>query len=126
MSWQKAIDALQRYDGVVEQASEQELVEAAQHADRTGLFNCPHTGVALAALRKLVSRGTIRRSDRVVVISTAHVLKFVDFKLRYHRFGLEEIEPDVANPPIDLPANYDVVRDRLLREVDLRQPAASS
>jgi threonine synthase len=125
VSWQKAIDALKRYDGVVEQASEQELVEAAQHADRTGLFNCPHTGVALAALRKLVARGTIRRSDRVVVISTAHGLKFVDFKLRYHRFGLEDIEPDVANPPIDLAADYDVVRDRLLREVDLRQPVVS-
>jgi threonine synthase len=124
VSWQKAVDALRRYDGVVEQASEQELVEAAQHADRTGLFNCPHTGVALAALRKLVARGTIRRSDRVVVISTAHGLKFVDFKLRYHRFGLEGIEPDVANPPIELPADYDAVRDRLLREVELRQPVA--
>jgi threonine synthase len=123
VSWQKAVDALRRYDGVVEQASEQELVEAAQHADRTGLFNCPHTGVALAALRKLVARGEIRRSDRVVVVSTAHGLKFVDFKLRYHRFELDEIEPEVANPPIELAADYDVVRDRLLREVELRQPA---
>ena len=32
-------------------------------------------------------------------------------------------EPEVANPPIELPADYDVVRDRLLREVELRQSA---
>ena len=121
VSIEKAIDALRRYDGVVEQASERELVEAALHADRTGLFNCPHTGVALAALRKLIARGEIRRQDRVVVISTAHGLKFTDFKLRYHRFELEGIEPEVANPPIELAADYDVVRDRLLREIEARR-----
>jgi threonine synthase len=120
VSIEKAIDALRRYDGVVEQASESELVEAALHADRTGLFNCPHTGVALAALRKLIARGEIRRQDRVVVISTAHGLKFTDFKLRYHRFELEGIEPEVANPPIELAADYGVVRDRLLREIEAR------
>jgi threonine synthase len=121
VSWQKAVDALRRYNGIVEQASETELVEAAMHADRTGLFNCPHTGVALAALRKLVERGEIRRSDRVVVLSTAHGLKFVDFKLRYHRFELEGIAPEVANPPIELPADYATVRERLLREIELRR-----
>ncbi len=120
VSIEKAIDALRRYEGVVEQASERELVEAALHADRTGLFNCPHTGVALAALRKLIARGEIRRQDRVVVISTAHGLKFTDFKLHYHRFELEGIEPEVANPPIELAADYEVVRDRLLREIEAR------
>ena len=55
----KAIRALQRYDGIVEQATESELADAAARADRTGMFNCPHTGVALAALEKLVARGEI-------------------------------------------------------------------
>ena len=61
-----------------------ELADAAARADMTGLFNCPHTGVALAALEKLVARGEIKRSDRVVVISTATGLKFTDFKIAYH------------------------------------------
>ncbi len=124
VSIEKAIDALRRYAGVVEQASEHELVEAAMHADRTGLFNCPHTGVALAALGKLIGRGEIRRTDRVVVISTAHGLKFTDFKLRYHRFELAGIEPEVANPPIELPADYEAVRERMLREIEARGFAA--
>ncbi len=120
VSVEKAIDALKRYDGIVEQASEQELVEAAMHADRTGLFNCPHTGVALAAMRKLVARGEIRSTERVVVLSTAHGLKFVDYKLRYHEMRLEGIESEFPNPPIELTARYDVVRDAMLREIERR------
>jgi threonine synthase len=120
VSFEKAIDVLKRYDGVVEQASETELAEAAAHADRTGLFNCPHTGVALAAMRKLLQRGEIRRGDRVVVISTAHGLKFVDFKVRYHEMRLEGIASEVPNPPIELPADYGTVRDAMLRQIERR------
>jgi len=121
VSVKKAIDALRRYDGVVEQASEGEIVEACAQADRTGLFNCPHTGVAIAATKKLIGRGLIRSDDRVVVISTAHGLKFVDFKLAYHNLDLEDHIPEHANPPIELPADYGTVRDRMLREIDLRR-----
>ena len=120
VSIEKAISALRRYDGIVEQASEVELAEAAAQADRTGLFNCPHTAVALAAAAKLVQRGEIRASDRVVVISTAHGLKFVDFKVQYHQMQLEAIESQVPNPPISLPAKYGVVRDQMLREIERR------
>ena len=73
-------------------ATEEELAEAAAHADRTGLFNCPHTGVALAVTRKLIDRGLIKKSDRVVVISTAHGLKFVDFKVKYHEMRIEGVD----------------------------------
>jgi threonine synthase len=120
VSLPKAVDALKRYDGVVEQASEQELAEACAVADRTGLFNCPHTGVALAALSKLVERGDIQSNDRVVVVSTAHGLKFTDFKMDYHRLQLEGVTPELANPPITLAANYQVVRDRMLQEIEAR------
>jgi len=120
VSIEKAIDALKRYDGIVEQASEAELAEACAHADRTGLFNCPHTGVALAAMKKLVDAGTIRKSDRVVVISTAHGLKFTEFKVKYHSMQLEGIEPEVPNPPIELPARYETVRDEMLRQIEQR------
>ncbi|MCP4903816.1 MAG: threonine synthase, partial [bacterium] len=119
ISRDKAIDALRRYDGVVEQASEAEIMEACAAADRTGLFNCPHTGVALAAMEKLLGRGLIQKSDRVVVVSTAHGLKFTDFKQNYHEMKLEDFAPVHANPPIELPARYDDVRDRMLREIDL-------
>jgi threonine synthase len=105
----KAIRTLQRYDGIVEQATETELADAAARADLTGLFNCPHTGVALAVLEKLIARGEVKRSDCVIVISTANGLKFTDFKVAYHTS-----EPArrgrFANPPINLPNDYDRVR----------------
>ena len=41
VSYKKAIRALEQFDGVVEQASETELADAAARADRTGMFNCP-------------------------------------------------------------------------------------
>ncbi len=120
VSYEKAALALQRFNGIVEQASEAELAEAAAHADRTGLFNCPHTGVALAATRKLIDRGLIGKSDKVVVISTAHGLKFVDFKVNYHEMRIDGIESQEPNPAIELPASYEQVRDRMLREIELR------
>jgi threonine synthase len=120
ISIEKAIDALKRYDGIVEQASEQEIAAACARADLTGLFNCPHTGVALAALEKLSAQGVIGRNDRVVVISTAHGLKFVDQKVKYHQRELEGIDSQYANAPIELPARYETVRDEMLRQIDQR------
>src|ERR1043166_8934464 len=84
VSFAKAVRALRAFDGVVEIASEAELADASAHADRDGLFTCPHTGVALAALTKLAARREITRDQRVVVISTASGLKFAAFKVGYH------------------------------------------
>jgi threonine synthase len=105
----RAIKALVAMDGVVEQASEAELCDAAARADRTGMYTCPHTAVALAALEKLVKRGLVQKRDRVVVVSTASGLKFTEFKVRYHDRSLAGIEPAFANPPIELPADYERV-----------------
>jgi threonine synthase len=80
----RAMRALEAMNGIVEQASEQELADAAARADRTGIYACPHTAVGLAVLEKLAARGTISRGERVVCISTANGLKFTEFKVRYH------------------------------------------
>jgi threonine synthase len=109
VSYERAVKVLKKLDGVVEQATEDELANAAARADRTGLYSCPHTGVALAALFKLIERGEIKRDDRVIVISTAHGLKFTDFKVGYHDGALEGVTSRYANPPLELPATYDAV-----------------
>lgn len=110
VSIRKAIRTLQAYDGIVEQATETELADAAARADRTGMFNCPHTGVALAVLEKLIARGEVTRDQKVVVVSTANGLKFSDFKLQYHTRQLEGIDARLANTPVELPNDYDAVR----------------
>ena len=109
VSVRKAIATLTRFNGIVEQATEEELANAAARADRTGMFNCPHTGVALAVLIKLAERKEIAPTERVVVISTANGLKFTDFKLRYHESTLG-IASRHVNRPVEIPNDFDAVR----------------
>jgi threonine synthase len=118
VSYEKAVQAVQMTNGIVEQASEDELANAAAMADLTGMYTCPHTGVALAALFKLVERGEIKSSDRVIVISTAHGLKFTSFKVGYHEDKLNEVESRFANPPIYLPADAKAVQETIARKLD--------
>lgn len=120
VSIKKAVRVLKQFQGAVEQVSENELAEAAAEGDLTGLYNCPHTGVALAALKKLIRRGEVDRRARVVVISTAHGLKFTSFKTGYHASQLEGVDSSFANPPIEVPAVYSRVQDALFRALDAR------
>jgi threonine synthase len=115
VSLARAIKVLREFQGVVEDATEGELADAAALADKEGAFACPQTGVALAALQRLVSRGEIRPGSEVAVISTAHGLKFAEFKVGYHRRTLPGLQPRWANPPIEVTANVDAV-EAVLRE----------
>jgi threonine synthase len=111
----RAIQALEAMNGIVEQASEEELCEAAARADRTGMYTCPHTAVGLAVLEKLVRRGTIQRGERVVCVSTAAGLKFTEFKVRYHDSAIEGVNARLANPPAKLAPKYGDVVDAINR-----------
>lgn len=111
----RAIRALEAMDGIVEQASEQELADAAARADRTGMYCCPHTAVGLAVLEKLAKNGTIGERERVVCISTANGLKFTEFKVRYHEGGIEGVDSRLKNPPLLLPPDYGQVVDAIAR-----------
>ena len=113
VSIHRAILALEATDGVVEEATEEELMDAAARADRTGMFNCPHTGVALAALTKLRERGVIGPSDRTVVVSTAHGLKFTQSKVAYHARDLPGLECSLSNPPVAVREDLGAVMDAI-------------
>jgi threonine synthase len=119
VSIKKAIAILKKFDGIVEEVTEDELANAAARANITGLFCCPHTGVALASLFKLVKKGVIHKDDRVVVISTANGLKFTDFLTDYHTKALKGINSTYSNLPVELPANYNAVRDAILKRLEL-------
>jgi threonine synthase len=119
VSYPRAVRTLQAFEGVVEQATEDELANAAARGDLAGLFTDPHTGVALAVLEKLVARGQIQKHDRVIVISTANGLKFPEFKVRYHEGSLPEVVTENANRPIELPADLAQVREALFHAGEL-------
>jgi threonine synthase len=109
VSIKRAIRVLEKFQGVVEDASEEELSYAAALGDSYGLYNDPHTGVALAALLKLRKSNTIQSKDRVVVISTANGLKFTEFKLKYHRGDIYQTDPQFQNKILNCSANIESV-----------------
>jgi threonine synthase len=119
VSFSKAVRALRATNGIVEQATEAELLHAAAEVDRFGFFNDPQTGVALAATKKLVKARSIPTASRVVVIGTAHGLKFAEFKSRFHQGQIPMSDSPLQNPPISVPADVNAVR----AAIDGRIPA---
>jgi threonine synthase len=109
----RAMAALEAMNGVVEQATENELADACARADRSGLYADPHTGVALACARKLRDRNVIGARERVVIVSTASALKFTEFKLGYHEKQLADVEATLANMPVPLPPDVDTVAQNI-------------
>jgi threonine synthase len=109
----RAMAALEGMNGVVEQASEDELADACARADRAGLYTCPHTGVALACAIKLRKQGVIKKDERVVVVSTASGLKFTEFKVAYHEKKIADVSSRLANAPVEVAADVDAIAKRI-------------
>ena len=103
---------------VRERGAEGAQQDEAARADRTGMFNCPHTGVALAAFRKLVDRKIIRSNERVVVMSTANGLKFADQKAAYHMGKIDGVKATHGARPVEIPADPKLVAKRIARHVE--------
>lgn len=118
VSIDRAVFALKNCDGIVEEATEEELMDAMAQADSTGMFTCPHTGVALVALSKLRANGVIRPTDRTVVVSTAHGLKFTQSKIAYNSNKIQGMECRYANPPVTVKANFGSVMDVLMKHLN--------
>ena len=120
VSVKKAIKTLKEFNGIVEQASEDELANASALADLTGMYTCPHTGVALAVLQKLIDKNKIAKDAKTVIVSTAHGLKFSEFKVGYHEKSLSEVSSKYANVPIVSSPDTEKVRSLLHDEFKKR------
>jgi threonine synthase len=125
----KAIRELQRVGGAVEAVTEDEITAAWTAGDRHGLQTDPHTGVALAALAKQVAHGRIQPHQQVVIVSTAHGLKFGALKRAFHlatataattatatagEASTESGSTRLRNPPLKLPAHLPALEDAVL------------
>jgi threonine synthase len=104
VSHPKAEREIKFFDGVVEQVTEEELLEAAALANRHGLAICPNSAVAMAGAKKLRAQGVLKKTDLVVVVATAHALKFSSPAIAFHKSGRAG-----ANPPRAVPADLDAV-----------------
>ena len=68
----------------------------------------------------MVKAGKISKSERVVVISTAHGLRFVEMKVKYHQRELE-FPSHHANQPVELPARLDAVKEALKKALESKR-----
>ena len=111
-SYDRAVTAIQETNGVVLSVHDAELLEAKAAIDASGVGCEPASAAAVAGARQLVSRGTIKPSDRVVAILTGHILKDPGLLLRYHQET--EPPPPGANRPIEIEASLAEV-ERVLK-----------
>ncbi len=84
-----------------------------------GDVQLPAHGRGAGVLAKLAKRGVIGRRERVIVISTAHGLKFTEFKARYHE-GKLEFPSTYANQPVPMGSEPEEVVAALHRVLDAR------
>ena len=109
VSWKKCLRGLAATDGVVEQVSDQEILDAKARVDAAGIGAEPASCAAVAGLRKLVQAGVVARDSQVCAILTGHVLKDPDAVVGYHRGTLDGITPAFANPPVTCDATLEAV-----------------
>ena len=96
-----AVQDLRASGGIAVAVSDDEILEAMPLLGRTaGLFAEPAAAAAVAALVKLVERGDVSSTERVVVLSTGHGLKDVDAALR------------AVEPPESLDCTIEAVEER--------------
>jgi len=75
VSYTRARRVIEESDGVVEEVSDAEILEAKAVIDRAGIGCEPASAATLAGVRKLVARGIIKHDERVVGVLTGNLLK---------------------------------------------------
>lgn len=97
VNYDKAVRALRWTDGVVEEVSDQEILDAKAQIDASGIGCEPASACSLAGARKLVASGIIRPDEKVVGILTGHILKDPSLIVDYHAGQLAGIQARYAN-----------------------------
>ncbi|MFH0834399.1 MAG: threonine synthase [Patescibacteria group bacterium] len=106
-SYLRARKAIEATDGVVLEATENEILDAKATIDAAGIGCEPASACSLAGIRQLVKKGEIKKGQKVVGVLTGHLLKDPDATINYHLGKLENIEAKKANQPIAVEPNLD-------------------
>lgn len=102
VNWRKAMRSIKETNGVVEQVTDQEIMDAKAVVDSCGIGCEPASAASVAGVKKLVERGVIRKDERVACILTGNLLKDADATVNYHMNRLEGIRGRFANAPREI------------------------
>src|SRR5260370_33819638 len=75
VSYSRARQAIEESNGIVEEVTDEEILAAKSVIDRSGIGCEPASAATLAGIRKIVSRGIIKRDIFVFCILARHLLK---------------------------------------------------
>ncbi len=112
VSWQKSMRGIEWSNGVVEQVTDQEIMDAKAWVDGAGIGAEPASCATVAGAKKLVEAGVIDPKARIVGILTGHLLKDPDAAVNYHKSNLTDrgITSHYANAPIQIEPTLEAVR----------------
>jgi threonine synthase len=82
VSHAKAVTAIQLTNGIVEEVTDEELMQAKREIDEMGIGCEPASATTLAGVKKMRAAGVMREGERVVCVLTGHLLKDTDAILR--------------------------------------------
>lgn len=112
VSFRKALNAVRTTGGIVDQATDQEIMDAKAIIDRAGIGCEPASAATVAGAKHLVARGVIRPDETVVGVLTGHLLKDPDATTKYHasELGDRAIDPTFPNAPIKCEPTIEAIR----------------
>eukprot|EP00831_Metopus_contortus_P012049 TRINITY_DN14838_c0_g1_i2.p1 TRINITY_DN14838_c0_g1~~TRINITY_DN14838_c0_g1_i2.p1 ORF type:complete len:460 (+),score=105.94 TRINITY_DN14838_c0_g1_i2:416-1795(+) len=115
VSWKKSMRGLEWSNGVVEEVSEQEIMDAKAMVDAAGIGAEPASCCSVAGAKKLVDAGIIDPDATVVGILTGNILKDPDAVIGYHQdtLGKMGIKGTYANKPVVIKATIAAVKAAL-------------
>jgi len=115
VSWEKSLRGLEWCNGVVEEVTEQEIMDAKAMVDAAGIGAEPASCCSVAGAKKLVDAGVIDPEAKVVGILTGNVLKDPDAVIGYHKDELRKmgIVGTYANRPMQIKPSMEAVRQAL-------------
>ncbi|NOY74197.1 MAG: threonine synthase [Kiritimatiellaeota bacterium] len=118
VSWEKSIRGLEWSDGIVEQVTEQEIMDAKAMVDAAGIGAEPASCCCVAGAKKLAEAGVIPKDADVVGILTGNILKDPDAVIGYHQDTLEDrnIKGTYANTPISIKPELEAVKNVLVEK----------
>jgi len=102
VSYKKLEKVMKWCNGIVDEVSEQEIVDAKAIVDASGIGAEPASCATVAGAKKLCEKGIIKADDSVVGILTGNLLKDPDVVVNYHKGALPGLESKYANKTIQI------------------------
>jgi threonine synthase len=112
-SEREEIRSIEETDGVVEQVSDQEIMDAKAVVDSCGIGCEPASAASVAGAMKLTDVGIIDPGENVVCILTGNLLKDPGATVNYHTGVIEGVSPKFSNTPVVVNADLASVEEAL-------------